>query len=173
MHLRSNDPGGQRHTPTHDLKNPEVPTWSMEYVVKSEAIRPAIEEHATSWPGSARLGTRIEMDNDNLPPFEVVSRNLSKIGGLSIERFLQAPTDIDEFDLPYHIRDVKENSPTPPPPPAPPEIIPMDISEQGMKTGDAVKLQCVSQLHQACQRSFGKTDVLNYEFIELHGPNSE
>src|ERR1700729_127104 len=55
-------------------------------------------------------------DNDNIPPFEAVSRNLIKIGALTIDDFLQSPTEIDDFDIPHHVHENRETSPTPPPP---------------------------------------------------------
>jgi hypothetical protein len=103
-------------------------------------------------------------DNDNIPPFEAVSRNLIKIGALTIDDFLQSPTEIDDFDVPHHVHENRETSPTPPPPPT--------ESKQPIKSDSHSKMQCVAQLHHTCQRVFGKTDMLKFEFIEVDGPNS-
>jgi hypothetical protein len=106
-------------------------------------------------------------DNDTIPPFEMVSQNLAKIGSMTIERFLRSPTEIDDFDIPYHMGENRETSPTPPP------ALPLTESKQPIKPDGPSKMQCVAQLHHTCQRVFGKTDMLKFEFIEVDGPNSE
>lgn len=106
-------------------------------------------------------------DNNAIPPFAVASQNLAKIGSLTIERFLQSPTEIQEFDVPYDAQENHlETSPTPPP-----TMLP--TTKQLTKADSPSKLHCVSQLLHTCQRVFGKTDLLKYEFIEVDGPNSE
>jgi hypothetical protein len=106
-------------------------------------------------------------DSDTTPPFEAVSQNLTKIGALTIDRFLRSPPEIDDFDVLYHIHQNRETSPTPPPalPPTEPKV--------PIKSDGTSKMQCVAQLHHTCQRVFGKTDMLKFEFIEVDGPNSE
>lgn len=107
-----------------------------------------------------------DQDNEALAPFEAVSRNLAKIGSLTIGHFLQSPADA--FDVPYHIQDNRlETSPTPPP------ALSATISKQPIPADGPSKMKCVAQLHHACQRAFGKTDLLKFEFIEVDGPNSE
>ena len=104
---------------------------------------------------------------DNLPPFKAVSRNLIKNGTfMTIDDFLQSSSEIDVFDVPYHVRENRETSPTPPP------ALPSIESKQPIKPDGHSKMQCVAQLHHTCQRVFGKTDMLKFEFIEVDGPNS-
>jgi hypothetical protein len=105
-------------------------------------------------------------DTNTTPPFEIVSINLGKIGGVTIEHFLHSPTKIDDIDIPYHIREIRETSPTPPPP------LPPSEAKQPIKSDGPSKMQCVAQLHNTCARIFGKTDMLKFEFIELDGPSS-
>jgi hypothetical protein len=106
-------------------------------------------------------------DTDAIPPFEMVSKNLAKIGAMTIERFLRSPTEVDDFDIPYHIHENRETSPTPPP------VLPVTEPKQPVKSDGPSKMQHVAQLHHTCQRVFGKTDILKFEFIEVDGPNSE
>jgi hypothetical protein len=107
-----------------------------------------------------------EDDADNMPPFEGVNQNIAKIGGVTLDRFLQSPTDVDDFDMPYHIRENQETSPTPP------NLPPTEL-DPPVKVDGPLKMQCVAQLHHSCQRAFGKTDMLKFEFIEVDGPNSK
>jgi hypothetical protein len=116
---------------------------------------------------STPIPSPMDQDNDAIPPFEVVSQNLAKIGSLTIEQFLQSPTEIVDFDVPYH---VQENQPeTSPSPPAIPPATPKQLT----KAEGSSKMQSVAQLHHTCQRVFGKIDLLKFEFIEVDGPHSE
>lgn len=108
-------------------------------------------------------------DDDTIPPFEAVSKNLVVIGALTIGRYLRAPVETDDFDIPHHIRDTREKS-APPPPTLP---VPTSSEPKEVKSDAQSKMQCVAQLHHTCQRVFGKTDLLKFEFIEVDGPNSE
>lgn len=133
----------------------------------------SIEEQKRASAGIAKfLSTPIplpmDQDNDAIPPFEVVSQNLAKIGSLTIEQFLQSPTEIVDFDVPYH---GQENQPETSP--SPPLAIPPATPKQLTKAEGSSKMQCVAQLHHTCQRVFGKIDLLKFEFIEVDGPNSE
>lgn len=106
------------------------------------------------------------MDTDETSPFHIVSQNFAKIGLLTIDQFLQAPADINDRDGPYNYHD---RTPTPPPAPKDKE----DNNAKGLAAVDGNKVASITQLHQACQRTFGKTDILKYEFIEVDGPNSK
>lgn len=105
-------------------------------------------------------------DTDAIPPFKMVSKNLGKIGGMTIEHFLHSPSKIDDIDIPYHIREIRETSPTPPPP------LPPSEAKQPIKSDGPSRMQCVAQLHNTCVRIFGKTDMLKFESIEIDGPSS-
>jgi len=112
-------------------------------------------------------GSDIDDDNDARPVFEVFFQNLPKIGAMTIEQLLRSPSDIDDFDTPYHVQEIRDTSPTPPSPLSPTEL------KQPIKLDGPPKMECVAQLHHACQRAFRKTDMLKFEYIEEDGPNSE
>lgn len=115
------------------------------------------------------MATTMMMDTDEPSPFDIVSQNFAKIGLLTLDQFLNAPADIDDCDRPYNYHD---GSPSPPPAPKSKEE---DASSKPIAAdaNASNKMACITQLHQACQRAFGKTDALNYEFIEVDGPNSK
>jgi hypothetical protein len=103
---------------------------------------------------------------DEIPPFEAVSQNLAKLHLTTIDIVLQSPAEVEDFDIP-DIRENRETSPTPPP------VLPPQESKQPIKLDGLSKMQCIAQLHHTCQRVFGKTGLLKFEFVEDNGPNSE
>ena len=108
----------------------------------------------------------IPMDAEDISPFHLVAQTFAKIGLLTFDQFLQAPADINDCGGSYHYCDR-----TPTPPPALGDKV--DSNVTGLAVADDNKVACITRLHQACQRAFGRTDVLKYEFIEVHGPNSK
>lgn len=112
-----------------------------------------------SWP----------VDHDETPLFEVVSQNLASIGSLTIEQFLQSPLEIDKLDVPHNVQGKRPETS-----PAPLVVPPVTVtSKQSTKAGSPSRMQCIAQLHRTCQRVFGRTDILKFEFIEVDGPNSK
>ena len=114
-------------------------------------------------PPTPRMMT---MDNEDMSPFHLVSQIFAKIGLLTIDQFLQAPADINDCGGWHHYYDR-----TPTPPAAHKDKV--DSNASGLAVADANKVTCITQLHQACQRAFGRTDVLKYEFIEVDGPSGK
>jgi len=111
-------------------------------------------------------------DNDSATPFELVSKNLRAIGLLSIDDFLRLSPNDDkinyepELDLDTPPRRTSTHTPEPSP----------AVESTGALTTEMViptmRMQTVARLHQACQRVFGSTDPLDFEFIEENGPDS-
>lgn len=110
------------------------------------------------------LQSRIKQDVDIIPPFKVVSQNLAKIGALTIEQFLKAPPEIDDFDVVNDTDEAKDVSPAPTN-----SILDLVSNQQVQQNMD----KSIGLLHQTCQRAFGTSEALKFEFIELDGPSSE
>jgi len=122
---------------------------------------------------------KAHLNSDAPRPFNLVSHNLQSIGSLPVDRFLFAPSDeSDSLDVPYHIQDLGSHSLFPHLVPSPPPTVSPELQDQ--KSGNplpsqsnpAVRMRNVARLHQTCQRVFGRSDGLNFEFLEEDGANS-
>ncbi|KIK81641.1 hypothetical protein PAXRUDRAFT_832706 [Paxillus rubicundulus Ve08.2h10] len=96
--------------------------------------------------------------------FDIVSRNLADLGGLSLDEYLYGDTNSSFTPAPHvHQRAIL------PPPLSLPEISPPPPA----KATETVNVNAVTRLHQTCQRVFGNTDALEFEFIEQNGPRNK
>ncbi|KAF9242819.1 hypothetical protein BU15DRAFT_72469 [Melanogaster broomeanus] len=97
--------------------------------------------------------------------FDIVSRNLASLGGLSLDEYLYGGTDTGlsptthapERDASPLSAALPEISPTPP----------------LAKATETVSVSAVARLHQTCQRVFGNADALKFEYIEQNGPRNK
>lgn len=122
--------------------------------------------------------------------FEAMSQSLNLIGALTIEQYLHASTELNELEVPFYLRESRET---------PPEAFmvyqPQGVSLKGKDAQPKTKVenktkkqlkananpeteakakanaQCIVQLHQTCQKVFGKTDPLKFEFNDIEGPS--
>lgn len=106
-------------------------------------------------------------------PFALVCKNFTKLGSLSVDQFLNAPSDDNVFDLSDDILEIAPRPVTPTPPPELPPSEPSASLTNVTKDGNhASRMQIVARLHQTCQRTFGHPDGLKFEFLEEDGPKS-
>ncbi|KAF7986956.1 hypothetical protein HWV62_12783 [Athelia sp. TMB] len=112
--------------------------------------------HPTSPPPSSHAAP-----DDDLTPFAALSKSLAAIGALSIEDYLRLPEEPPKPAIQYFTGLPPEMLLTPPTPQ--PREAPSDAPP---------KTHYIAQLHQACQRAFGKTDMLQFTFEERDGPSS-
>jgi hypothetical protein len=110
--------------------------------------------------------------NDSPRPFNLVNLNLQQIGCISIDRYLSSNSDADFEDIHYiEVKPVVANLP-----PSLPELLPpvgdlpnpADASVAEPQSS-AIKMQNVARLHQACQRAFGGSEGLKFEYIQEGG----
>ncbi|KAF8840465.1 hypothetical protein BDN67DRAFT_644579 [Paxillus ammoniavirescens] len=96
--------------------------------------------------------------------FDIVSRNLADLGGLSLDEYLYGDTN-SSFAPPTHVPQRAAS----PPPISLPEVSPPAPA----KATETVNVNAVTRLHQTCQRVFGNTNALEFEFIEQNGPRNK
>ncbi|KAF8906987.1 hypothetical protein CPB84DRAFT_337114 [Gymnopilus junonius] len=102
------------------------------------------------------------LQDNNLPrPFDLICSNLTGLGALSIDDFLNNAPAAVNLDINFHLQL--------------PEQLPMfsspekPLSSSGPKADDAEdtkKRNAVALLRQTCQSVFGSSEVLNYEYLE-------
>ncbi|KII84788.1 hypothetical protein PLICRDRAFT_179128 [Plicaturopsis crispa FD-325 SS-3] len=107
----------------------------------------------------------------DLRPFAEVSQNLEGLGCTSVERFLTSPTDDPDEYYVALARDIA-SAPSPPPMPLEPPELKSD-TKPIPATNTGTRMQKVARIHQTCQRVFGSTDALKYEFLEENGASSK
>lgn len=90
--------------------------------------------------------------------YDVVSQNMARIGAISMQQYLYGDS----------IPGPNTNAPSPPPVPVPSPVAPASTA----RLTESTHLSAIARLNQACQRAFGTTDVLRYEFIEENGQKS-
>ncbi|KAH7886679.1 hypothetical protein F5I97DRAFT_1025287 [Phlebopus sp. FC_14] len=94
--------------------------------------------------------------------FDAVTRNLLDIGCISVQEYLYGspkPVPVTTFSA----AGLALSPPVP-------DMLP---STSAAKPTETVNVNAVSQLHQTCQRVFGSTDALKFEFVEEKGPRSK
>ncbi|KIM64482.1 hypothetical protein SCLCIDRAFT_115071 [Scleroderma citrinum Foug A] len=91
--------------------------------------------------------------------YDVVSQNMARIGAISMQQYLYGDS----------IPGPNTNAPSPPPVPVPSPVAPASTA----RLTESTHLSAIARLNQACQRAFGTTDVLRYEFIEENGQKSK
>jgi hypothetical protein len=116
---------------------------------------------------------KLHLNDNSDRPFALVCKNFAKLGSLSVDQFLHAPSDDNVFDLSDDILEIipRHVSTTPPPelPPSEPSAPVTNFTKDG---NQASRMQIVARLHQTCQRIFGNPDGLKFEFLEEDGPKS-
>jgi len=90
--------------------------------------------------------------------YDVVSQNMARIGAISMQQYLYGDS----------IPGPNTNTPSPSPVPVPSSVAPASTT----RPAESTHLNAIARLNQACQRVFGNTDVLRYEFIEENGQKS-
>lgn len=78
--------------------------------------------------------------------------NLAKIGAISLQQYLYGVTTSGSENI------GPSSSPVP--------------STSTARPAESTHLNAIARLNQACQRAFGNTDTLKYEFIEENGQKS-
>ncbi|KDQ07787.1 hypothetical protein BOTBODRAFT_70139 [Botryobasidium botryosum FD-172 SS1] len=93
------------------------------------------------------------LTDSTLNSFEQVAQNLSRLGGVHLERFASPTVDFESLQ------------------PAPPAPAPDDQSDT-IEKRSILPLHAVQHLHQACQRAFVHVtpETLKFEFLEEFGP---
>ncbi|KAF9221084.1 hypothetical protein BS17DRAFT_785885 [Gyrodon lividus] len=98
--------------------------------------------------------------------FDIVSRNLDSLGGLSLDEYLYGNTNSGL--APTSTIHTPEPAASPPPvsfpkvsSPSPPEVT------------ETINVNAVTRLHQTCQRVSGNTNALKFEFIEQNGSRNK
>ncbi|KIJ67229.1 hypothetical protein HYDPIDRAFT_107958 [Hydnomerulius pinastri MD-312] len=102
--------------------------------------------------------------------FDAVSRNLLNIGGLSLDEYLYGSISGSTKSSFNTATRAVERPLSPLPVTSLPEVLP---STGTAKATETVNVNAVTRLHQTCQRVFGNTDALKFEFIEENGPKSK
>ncbi|KZP16311.1 hypothetical protein FIBSPDRAFT_1047558 [Athelia psychrophila] len=179
-----------------DLISREEPFDAQLHVYISSSMHQKLAPLAQQVASSSNIfhppATHLSQYEENATSFEAMSQSLSLIGALTIEHYLHASVELNELDVPYYLRETHET------PPAVAVVSqPQGISLKGEdaqsktktenKTRKQLKAntnpeteakakanaQCIVQLHQTCQKVFGKTDPLKFEFNDLEGPSSK
>lgn len=107
--------------------------------------------------------------NSSPRPFNLVNTNLQQMGCISLDRFLSSSSDADFEDI--HYIEVKPATVTQTPLPLPQISIPIEQPSDASSEpqSSAVKMQNVARLHQACQRAFGGSEGLKFDYIQENG----
>ncbi|EGN97416.1 hypothetical protein SERLA73DRAFT_75102 [Serpula lacrymans var. lacrymans S7.3] len=100
--------------------------------------------------------------------FQAVSRNLANMGAISLDEYLNSHTQYDNFGSSQIIEFIE-----PPSAPSPPPLLSHLSTPSSSKVADTMNIHAVTQLHQACQRAFGKIEALSFDFIEENGPHTK
>lgn len=136
------------------------------------------------------LAAHLPQYDENATPFEAMTQSLSLIGAMTVEHYLHASVELNELDVPYYLRETRE-TPTIPAVVSQPKGVNLKGEDAQSKTKTEIKTkkqlkvtinpeteatakanaQCIVQLHQTCQKVFGKTDPLKFEFNDLEGPS--
>ena len=107
-------------------------------------------------------------------PFDLVSENLAGIGALSVEQFLSSLSDA--LDQP-HVVGLRDPDGTTSGPSHEAGMNSMLASNEptsnAAANANAAAIKPLTRLHQTCQRRFGSTEALRFEYIEDNGANSE
>lgn len=104
-------------------------------------------------------------------PFQRVCHNLKRFT-VSLDRYLQAPSDDTLWDESWSER---PDGLIPSSEFLPKEYPPVDEHRSGANEDDGSappRIKAIIQLHQACERIFGNTDPLRFEYLEENGNNS-
>jgi hypothetical protein len=116
------------------------------------------------------LKTHLDHD-DSERPFEMVSENLLEMGALSTDEYLHSSlADSRIHDTPELVLEMPQR---PSPTPSPEPFAPVGDDHSNDPISPSSRMQTVARLHQTCQRAFGSTDALKFEFLEENGANSK
>ena len=106
-------------------------------------------------------------------PFDQVSKNLADIGAMSVDEFLSSLSDALDQPHVVGLRYPEERS-------GPSQETEMKFtsasnepSSSAVANGNTAVIKPLARLQQTCQRRFGSTEALKFEYVEKDGATSE